>query len=278
MPQQVKPALLNALLNENPFSRVIVFARTRSRADSTTRRLRKAGFSAEAIHSDRSQNQRKRALERFSSGEVGIIVATDVLARGIDVDEVDYVVNLDVPDQPEDYIHRIGRTGRAGHEGFAVTFVTPETRSELRAIEKLLGESIPPFEMASFDMEAATVEAAKTAMTAKAARDPEVRKAKRALGNAAAKKRGGNQRAKSSSDGDARPSSSQKSKKGSNGTQAPKNAKRGVKSASPQKQSAKANATKRVNTAKRSGRGDMRPGRAHRAEVSSAHARKARHR
>lgn len=254
VPQQVKPALLKALLNENPFTRVIVFARTRSRADSTARRLRKSGFSAEAIHSDRSQNQRKRALQRFSSGEVNIIVATDVLARGIDVDEVDYVVNLDVPDQPEDYIHRIGRTGRAGHEGFAVTFVTPETRQELRAIEKLLGNSIPPFKMRAFDMEEATAEAAKTAMAAKASRDPEVRAAKRALGSAAAAKR--------------RKTATPKTKSAQNAKSSNAKAAKGAQSTNNTKQAPKRAATKSTPHS------DMRPGRAHRAEVSAGQRRK----
>ena len=116
-PQTVKAALLKAVLEEKGSDRVIVFARTRSRADSTCRRLKRAGYTVEAIHSDRSQNQRKRALERFANGEANIIVATDVLARGIDVSEVNYVINMDLPSQPEDYIHRIGRTGRAGRCG-----------------------------------------------------------------------------------------------------------------------------------------------------------------
>ncbi|MEF9840985.1 MAG: DEAD/DEAH box helicase, partial [Raoultibacter sp.] len=116
-PQTRKPELLCAVLQEKGCERVIVFARTRSRADSCTRRLRKAGFAAEAIHSDRSQAQRKRALDGFSKGKTDILVATDVLARGIDVSNVDYVINYDLPDMPEDYIHRIGRTGRAGEDG-----------------------------------------------------------------------------------------------------------------------------------------------------------------
>ncbi len=91
-----------------------MFARTRHRADAACRKLKRAGFAAEAIHSDRSQNQRKRALDNFAAGTTDILVATDVLARGIDVDEVSYVVNYDIPVQAEDYVHRIGRTGRAG--------------------------------------------------------------------------------------------------------------------------------------------------------------------
>ena len=117
-PQSVKPALLKAVLEEKGFFRVIVFARTRSRADTACRRLRREGYAVEAIHSDRSQNQRRRALDKFASGEVNIITATDVLARGIDVEEVDYVINYDAPEQAEDYVHRIGRTGRAGKCGY----------------------------------------------------------------------------------------------------------------------------------------------------------------
>ena len=146
-PQTVKPALLKAVLAEKGAERVIVFARTRSRADATCRRLKRAGYAAEAIHSDRSQNQRRRALDNFAAGKTGVIVATDVLARGIDVEEVDYVVNYDLPTQPEDYVHRIGRTGRAGAAGFAVSFVSPETEDALRDIEKLIKRTIPEMEL-----------------------------------------------------------------------------------------------------------------------------------
>ncbi len=186
--QSVKPALIKAVLAEKGSFRVIVFARTRSRADSTCRRLRKAGYVAEAIHSDRSQAQRRRALDKFSSGEVGIITATDVLARGIDVDQVDYVINYDVPEQAEDYIHRIGRTGRAGEKGFAITFVTPETEGAMRDIEKLVKQKIPEMRLESFDMEAAEAEAAEKAITAQSKRDPEVNRVKRDLANRAQKK------------------------------------------------------------------------------------------
>lgn len=174
--QNLKPDLLKALLAEKGSERVIVFARTRSRADSTCRRLKRAGFTAEAIHSDRSQNQRRRALDNFASGRVGIIVATDVLARGIDVEEVDYVVNYDLPTQPEDYVHRIGRTGRAGAAGFAVSFVSPETNDALRDIEKLIKRPIPEMELASYDAETAAAEAAARAARAETRRDPEIKR------------------------------------------------------------------------------------------------------
>ena len=124
VPQVLKADLLRATIAAWGHERVIVFARTRSRADATCRRLKRAGYSVEAIHSSRTQNQRRRALENFAAGTTDILVATDVLARGIDVDEVNYVVNYDLPTQAEDYVHRIGRTGRAGAKGRAISFVS----------------------------------------------------------------------------------------------------------------------------------------------------------
>ena len=180
-PQLVKPKLLVGVLQEKGWNRVIVFARTRRRAETVCRRLKRAGFIAEPIHSDRTQNQRRRALDRFAAGEVNIIVATDVLARGIDVDQVDYVVNYDIPEQAEDYVHRIGRTGRAGQAGFAVTFVTPDNDGELRAIEKLTKKHIPELVLEHFDMDAAKAELAEHEITQQAKRDPEVIKATREL-------------------------------------------------------------------------------------------------
>ena len=124
--QAVKPELLKGLMKERGHRRVIVFCRTRSRADATCRRLKKVGYSVEAIHSSRSQNQRRRALENFANGTTDVLVATDVLARGIDVEEVEYVVNYDLPTQPEDYVHRIGRTGRAGASGLPSASSAPK--------------------------------------------------------------------------------------------------------------------------------------------------------
>ncbi len=180
-PQTVKPSLVKAVLEEKGAERVIIFARTRSRADSTARRLKRAGYNVEAIHSDRSQNQRKRALDRFSAGEVNILTATDVLARGIDVTEVDYVINYDLPTQPEDYVHRIGRTGRAGAAGFSVSFVTPETEDALKDIQKLIKQDIPEMKLASFDFSGAEAEAAAKQMEFQAKRDPEIAAAKKEL-------------------------------------------------------------------------------------------------
>lgn len=268
VPHLVKPSLLRALLKEKGFFRVIVFARTRSRADSACRRLRREGYKVEAIHSNRSQNQRKRALERFANGEINIITATDVLARGIDVDEVDYVVNYDVPEQPEDYIHRIGRTGRAGARGEAITFVTPETEKDLRNIEKLIKKSIPEMELESFDMSEAAAQAAQAAITGQAKRDPEVNRVKRDLANRAQEKQRERER-QNNEGGSKQKRRKTNTSKGNKGAQA---AKRKPARTQPGKQAQK----KTPKTSSRPKKGDFRPGRSHRAEVQRARSRKRR--
>ncbi len=141
-----KSGLLTKVLKSEGTDRVIVFTRTKHRADACCRRLRRAGIACAPIHGDRSQNQRERALRDFRDGKVDILVATDVLARGIDVSDVRYVVNFDVPEDPEDYIHRIGRTGRAGETGWALTFVTVNDAEDLFDIERLMGQVVPPYE------------------------------------------------------------------------------------------------------------------------------------
>lgn len=138
-----KQELLHALLMEKGFEKVIVFARTKHRAEHCCKILQREKFHAESIHSDKSQANRRKALENFSKGKTNILVATDVLARGIDVPQVNYVVNFDLPDFPDDYIHRIGRTGRAGETGFAVSFVSPESVSALRQIQRLIHTELP---------------------------------------------------------------------------------------------------------------------------------------
>ncbi len=143
---EVKNKLLAKVLEREGHSRVIVFCRTKHRADAACRRLRKAGIAAAPIHGDRNQNQRERALRDFRKGSIEVLVATDVLARGIDVPDVDYVVNFDVPGDPEDYVHRIGRTGRAGEFGWALTFVTPDDVDDMLATEALMGHTVPAFE------------------------------------------------------------------------------------------------------------------------------------
>ena len=117
VPHALKPDLLRAVLQERGSQRVMVFARTRSRADAACRRLKRAGFTAEAIHSDRSQNQRRRALDNFAAGTTDVLVATDVLARGIDVEEVSYVVNYDLPTQPKTTCTASGAPGARARAG-----------------------------------------------------------------------------------------------------------------------------------------------------------------
>lgn len=149
--QKQKPELLRAVLDEKGSRRVIVFARTRDRADDLAAALRKDGYYAEAIHSNLTQAQRRKALENFRKGETDLLVATDVLARGIDVEGVHHVINYDLPDMAEDYVHRIGRTGRAGEEGYAITFATPDTRRLLREVERLIGREIPLMKLRTFE-------------------------------------------------------------------------------------------------------------------------------
>src|SRR6202041_1613690 len=123
--------------------RVLVFTRTKHGADKVTRRLVEAGISAEAIHGNKSQGQRERALASFRNGKVRTLVATDIAARGIDVDGISHVVNFDLPNVAETYVHRIGRTARAGAGGNAISLCDGEERAFLRDIEKFIRLSIP---------------------------------------------------------------------------------------------------------------------------------------
>ena len=139
--QEMKRSLLEKLLQDNPGT-VLVFSRTRHGAKKIAQVLNLMGHKAAEIHSDRSQAQRKEALAGFKSGRFRILVATDIAARGIDVKGIELVVNFDLPDNLEDYVHRIGRTGRAGQKGKAVSFACPDQRQEIRGIEKLIRRSI----------------------------------------------------------------------------------------------------------------------------------------
>jgi ATP-dependent RNA helicase RhlE len=143
VPQREKRAKLVELLRDEPMARVIVFTRTKHGADRLQRDLDKAGFNAAAIHGNKSQNQRERALDAFKSNRPPVLIATDIAARGIDVDGVSHVINFELPHEPETYVHRIGRTGRAGQTGEAVSFCDQEERLRLRAIEQLLRREIP---------------------------------------------------------------------------------------------------------------------------------------
>jgi len=138
-----KPALLEHLLEDPQLTRALVFTRTKHGADRVVRRLVRADIAAEAIHSNKSQVTRLRALENFRSGKTRVLVATDIAARGLDVDDITHVFNYDLPNESETYIHRIGRTGRAGASGKALSFCCDDQRNLLRDIEKLLGKPLP---------------------------------------------------------------------------------------------------------------------------------------
>jgi ATP-dependent RNA helicase RhlE len=137
-----KPSLLVKYIKDNGISRALVFTRTKHGADKVARYLDKSGIRAAALHGNKTQGQRRRAMELFTSQKPPILVATDIAARGLDIDEVSHVVNYDVPNIPETYVHRIGRTGRAGASGTAVSFVDPEEREYLRDIERLTKQKI----------------------------------------------------------------------------------------------------------------------------------------
>ncbi|MEX2617681.1 MAG: DEAD/DEAH box helicase [Alphaproteobacteria bacterium] len=139
VPASQKRALLEDLLEDPALARVIVFTRTKHRANRVAEHIGKAGYTAEAIHGNKSQNARQRALAAFRDGKVRVLVATDIAARGIDIDDVTHVVNFELPNEPESYVHRIGRTARAGASGIAVSFCDQEERPYLRAIEQLTG-------------------------------------------------------------------------------------------------------------------------------------------
>jgi len=128
---------LQSLLSDAACERTIVFTRTKRGADRLAKQLSKTDTTAEAIHGDKTQSARQRALSRFSGGKAQVLVATDVAARGIDIDNVTHVINYDLPGEPESYVHRIGRTARAGLSGTAISLCTPADRGTLKAIEKL---------------------------------------------------------------------------------------------------------------------------------------------
>jgi len=149
-----KPAVLAEILRDEPIDRTLVFTRTKHGADKVVRGLAKAGISAHAIHGNKSQNQRERVLAAFRKGQVLTLVATDIAARGIDVDGISHVVNFDLPNVPETYVHRIGRTARAGAAGVAISLCDAEEAAYLRDIEKLIRMSIPATDQRRFPRQA----------------------------------------------------------------------------------------------------------------------------
>jgi ATP-dependent RNA helicase RhlE len=143
--------LLHLLENEAALDSVLIFTRTKHGADKLLGELLRAGIQAETMHGDRSQSERTRALENFKSGATRVLVATDIAQRGLDIFGISHVVNYDVPTQAEDYVHRIGRTGRAAATGDAFTFMSPDEISMVRLIESVLGQQIPRIQVPGYD-------------------------------------------------------------------------------------------------------------------------------
>src|SRR4051812_37414077 len=151
VPKHLKLALLVSLLQQPHMETVLVFSRTKHGADRIARKLESVGVKTGTLHSNRSQNQRLRALASFKAGEVRVLVATDIAARGIDVDGISHVVNYDFPMTNEDYVHRIGRTGRANMVGDAISFVCSDEHGDLRSLERFIGRGLPRKRLDGFD-------------------------------------------------------------------------------------------------------------------------------
>src|SRR6185503_3477561 len=158
VPQELKSSLLVALLQRNLIHEALVFTRTKHRANRLWEFLTKRGINAARIHGNRSQKQRTEALAGFKDGAFRVLVATDIAARGIDVEALGHVVNFDVPLASEDYIHSVGRTARAELTGEAYTFVSPAEEGELKAIERAVGKALPRVTIPDFDYSARTTE------------------------------------------------------------------------------------------------------------------------
>ena len=151
VPRERKSALLAALLRQENMDSVLVFTRTKHGADRVVRHLEHDGIASAALHADKTQPQRQRALEDFKRGKVRVLVATDIAQRGLDITGITHVINYDVPQQADDYVHRIGRTGRAAKEGDAFTFMSPDEIAMVRTIERVIGQPIPRISVAGFD-------------------------------------------------------------------------------------------------------------------------------
>jgi len=150
-----KKKLLIHILNDKSIKSALIFSRTKHGADKITKDLVKAGIKTEAIHGNKSQNARQKALSNFKSGQIKALIATDIAARGIDIDELSHVINFELPNIPETYVHRIGRTGRAGSSGIAYSFCDEEEMEYLKDIQKLIGREIPVIEDQPYHMRGA---------------------------------------------------------------------------------------------------------------------------
>lgn len=158
VPKAKKRDLLSHVMKDDSIFRAVVFTRTKHGADRVSRHLTAAGVKAGAIHGDKAQNQRQRTLQDFRASKLRVLVATDIAARGIDIDDVTHVINFDMPNEAESYVHRIGRTARAGNDGLAISFCDEQERGYLKAVEKITRQSIPvnadhPFHAAAMAME-----------------------------------------------------------------------------------------------------------------------------
>ena len=151
VPRHLKPELLMELLRKQELTSVLVFTRTKHYADRLAQTLERRNFRVSVLHGDRSQSQRLRALERFRQGRSQVLVATDIAARGIDIEDISHIINFDVPNTPEDYIHRVGRTARVEATGDAFTLVSHEEEPQLRAIEQALNRALPRVTLPNFD-------------------------------------------------------------------------------------------------------------------------------
>ncbi len=191
VPQELKSALFLELLRRGDMEEALVFTRTKHRANRLADFLAKNGIASERIHGNRSQKQRTEALAGFKTGKYRVLVATDIAARGIDVEELGHVVNFDVPPAPEDYIHRVGRTGRAEMTGEAFTFYSPEEEADIRGIERAISRKLPRVTVEGFDYSARPQQRFEVPL---AERIAEIRKKKaedRARSAAKAARRGG---------------------------------------------------------------------------------------
>jgi len=155
VPQHLKSGLLLKLLKQTDTDSVLVFTRTKHRADKVTRQIIKAGFRATSLHSNRTQGQRERALQGFKKGHFQIMVATDIAARGLDIESISHVINYDMPDTADAYIHRIGRTGRAKRTGDAFTLVTDDDRDMIRTLERIMKQPLEKKTLTDFDYSSA---------------------------------------------------------------------------------------------------------------------------
>jgi ATP-dependent RNA helicase RhlE len=151
VPRERKSALLAHLLKNGALDSVLVFVRTKVGADRVVRHLQDEGIEATAMHADKTQGQRTKALADFRAGQIRVLVATDIAQRGLDISHITHVISYDVPQQPEDYVHRIGRTGRASREGDAFTFMAPDEIAMVRTIEAVIGQPIPRVSVPGYD-------------------------------------------------------------------------------------------------------------------------------